>query len=114
MKNTLSLLVPCAIIAVASVPLVFNWVPPNRFYGVRTRRTLSNRELWFRANRFAGRALLIAAGGSAIVFAARPDFASGRSLAGFFVLVVPLAAALLATFAYVRRADADERNPDTE
>jgi uncharacterized membrane protein len=102
-KNALSLLVPCAIIAVASIPLIFNLVPPNRFYGVRTRQTLASRELWFRANRFAGRALLIAAGTSAIVFAARPEYASGRSLAGFFVLVAPLAIALLATFAYVRR-----------
>jgi uncharacterized membrane protein len=101
--SAISLLVPCAIIAVASIPLMLNVVPPNGVYGFRTRKTLTNRELWFRANRFAGCALLIAAGTSAAIFVAQPEYASGHSLAGVVVLVVPLVAALVASFAYVRR-----------
>jgi uncharacterized membrane protein len=96
-------LVPCAIIAVASIPLMLNVVPPNRVYGFRTQQTLTNRELWFRANRFAGCSLFIASGTSAAVFAVHPEYALGRSAMGLVVFLVPLAAALVASFAYVRR-----------
>ena len=103
MASTISLWVPSAIIAVASIPLMLNVVPPNRVYGFRTRQTLANRDLWFRANRFAGCALFIASAASAAVFAIRPEYASGRSLAGLVVFLAPLGAALGASVAYVRR-----------
>jgi uncharacterized membrane protein len=96
-------LVPCAIIAVASIPLMLSVVPPNSFYGFRTQQTLANRELWFRANRFAGCALFIASVTSAVIFAAHPEYASGRSAIGLIVFLVPLVAAVVASFAYVRR-----------
>jgi hypothetical protein len=99
----MSFWVPCAIIAVASIPLMLNVVPPNRIYGVRTPQTLANRDLWFRANRFAGCALFIASGASAAVFAVHPEYASGRSLTGLVVFLAPLGAALVASVAYVRR-----------
>ena len=101
--SAISFLVPCGIIAVASIPIMLNLVPPNRLYGFRTRQTLANRELWFRANRFAGFACFIAAGISAGIFVAHPEYASGRSLAGLIVFAVPLVIALGASFAYVRR-----------
>ena len=99
-----SFLVPCGIIAIVSIPLMLNLVPPNGVYGFRTQQTLANRELWFRANRFAGWALFIASGTSAAIFAVQPEYASGRSVVGLVVFVVPLVAALAASFAYVRRA----------
>jgi uncharacterized membrane protein len=101
--SAFSFLVPCGMIAVASIPLMLNAVPPNRVYGFRTRRTLTNRELWFRANRFAGCALFIPSGVSASAFVAHPEYASGRSFSGLVVFVVPLVVALLASFAYDRR-----------
>ena len=103
MDSAISLLLPCAIIAVASIPLVLGIVPPNGAYGFRTRQTLADPELWFRANRFAGFALFIAAVTSAAVLLALPEYSSGRSLIGVVVLVVPLVMALVASFAYVRR-----------
>ena len=103
MDSPFSFLVPCGIIAVASLPLILSVVPPNRIYGFRTRQTLANRELWFRANRFAGCVFFIASGLSAGIFAAHPEYASGRSFAGLVVFVVPLVIALAASFAYVRR-----------
>jgi uncharacterized membrane protein len=93
----------CGIIAVASVPLILNVVPPNGIYGFRTRQTLTNRELWFRANRFAGCASFIASGVSAGIFVTHPEYGSGRSFVGLIVFVVPLLIALAASFAYVRR-----------
>ena len=103
MSSPFSFLVPCAIIAAASVPLMLKLVPPNRGYGFRTRRTLGDRGLWYRANRFAGCALFIASAISATVFLSNPDYASGRSLVGLMVLVVPLVIAVLASAVYVRR-----------
>ena len=103
MDSAFSFLVPCGIIAVASIPLILNVVPPNGFYGFRTRQTRTNRELWFRANRFAGCAFFIASGVSAGIFVTYPEYASGRSFAGLMVFVVPLVIALAASFAYVRR-----------
>jgi uncharacterized membrane protein len=105
-----SFLVPCGIIAVASLPLILSVVPPNRIYGFRTRQTLANRELWFRANRFAGCGFFIASGLSAGIFATHPEYASGRSFAGLVVFVVPLVIALAASFAYVRRVRGEPKD----
>ena len=103
MDSVFSFLLPCGIIAVASIPLILSIVPPNDIYGFRTRQTRKDRELWFRANRFAGCAFFIASGVSVGIFATHPEYASGRSFAGLIVLVVPLVIALAASFAYVRR-----------
>lgn len=81
---------------------MFGMVPPNGVYGFRTQQTLGSPKLWFRANRFAGFALFIAAATSAAIFLFQPEYASGRSLVGVAVLVVPIVAALVASVAYVR------------
>lgn len=99
-----SFLIPCAIIAVLSIPLMFNLVPPNEAYGFRTQRTLSSPVLWFRANRFAGWALFVASGLSAAVLVGFPEYSSG--MAGLAVFVAPVIVALAASFAYVRRIEA--------
>ncbi len=82
---------------------MLNLVPPNEFYGFRTRQTLASRELWFRANRFAGCALFLASAVSAVVLTFLPEYASGRSFVGLVVYLVPLVAALGASLVYVRR-----------
>jgi len=38
-----------------NVPLALGKIPPNWFYGFRTRKTLSSPEIWYPANRAAGR-----------------------------------------------------------
>jgi uncharacterized membrane protein len=100
MSSEISLLVPCGIIAVASVPLMLNLVPRNNFYGFRTQKTLANDEVWFRANRFAGCALFLGSAASACVLVGYPEYSHG--LTGLAVFVVPLFAALAASLAYVR------------
>jgi hypothetical protein len=99
-------LVPCGIIAVASIPLILGVVPPNNVYGFRTRQTLADPALWLRANRFAGLALFIAAAASAAIVLAVPEYASGRSLTGLFIFVTPLILAVALSFAYLRRIGA--------
>lgn len=52
-------LLPVLFIGVA-IPLLAGRVSPNALYGVRTAKTMASPELWYRANRAAGRAIVIA------------------------------------------------------
>jgi uncharacterized membrane protein len=45
---------------VFGVPMALGLIPPNRFYGYRTRKTFSSVDVWYRANRFSGWSLAIA------------------------------------------------------
>jgi uncharacterized membrane protein len=49
-----------ALAVVLGVPMALGLVPPNRFYGYRTRKTLSSAVVWYRANRISGSSLIIA------------------------------------------------------
>jgi hypothetical protein len=55
----MTLLLPLVTIAI-SIPLVLRKVPPNLFYGFRTKRTLSDTSLWYEANYRGGMNLIIA------------------------------------------------------
>lgn len=46
--------------AALSMPLIGRKVKPNPWYGFRTRRTLSDERIWYDANEYAGRMLLLA------------------------------------------------------
>ncbi len=43
---------------VIALPLVLEKIPPNLWYGFRTRRTLSDPDIWYRANYIGGVDLL--------------------------------------------------------
>jgi uncharacterized membrane protein len=45
---------------VLGIPMALRLIPPNRFYGYRTRKTLSSEDIWYRANRGFGWSLVIA------------------------------------------------------
>jgi uncharacterized membrane protein len=67
MFATLLILITCVLIAVIGIPLGLRLIPPNRVYGVRTRRTLSDESAWFEVNRVGGWALVAAAGLAAVI-----------------------------------------------
>ena len=48
-----------ALILVA-IPLALGKVPPNVVYGFRTRATLADEEVWYDANAYFGRRLIVA------------------------------------------------------
>ena len=54
------------IVAAVSVPMLLGRVPPNQLYGYRTRKTLSSPDIWYKANRVAGRNMF-AAGALALI-----------------------------------------------
>lgn len=43
-----------------SLPLIYQKVPPNHWYGFRVRKTLTDRRIWYAANRAAGLDLFLA------------------------------------------------------
>ena len=103
MTEPISMYVPAALIAALAVPLVLKRVPPNRIYGVRTSKTLSDREIWFRVNRVAGLALIMAVSATLCLYLLEPELASGRSFLGVLALIVPVISALAVAGAYARR-----------
>ncbi len=46
-------LIPALMIGLA-LPMIFDLIPPNHFYGFRTAKTLSSKKIWYRANRASG------------------------------------------------------------
>ena len=48
------------LLILASVPMITERVPPNRWYGFRTPRTQSDPRVWYPANRMAGQYLAFA------------------------------------------------------
>jgi SdpI/YfhL protein family len=53
------------LLAGLSVPMIRRQVPPDRWYGVRIRRTLNNPDVWYPVNAFVGKRLLVVGLGSA-------------------------------------------------
>lgn len=51
--------VPLLFVAI-SLPMALDWIEPNGFYGVRTEATRASEAAWYRANRAAGQAGLLA------------------------------------------------------
>jgi len=94
------LLAACALIFLLGIPLVLKLVPPNRIYGFRTRTTLSQPDLWYRANVFAGYALILAAAVTALIISCVPQVSELQAAA---ILVVLLICATAASFAYLKR-----------
>jgi uncharacterized membrane protein len=95
--------IACLVIAAVSVPMILGRVPPNPIYGFRTRLTLSSPDIWYPANRFAGWALLLAAGLSLALVWLLPAPILGRPGALLAVFVGPLGFSVVASFRYLRR-----------
>ncbi len=55
------------IVVLLGIPLYFRKVPPNRFYGFRTGRTLSDPQVWYEVNRVTGGWMVITGAATAAV-----------------------------------------------
>lgn len=61
LKPIITFTVPCLIFIVISLPLIFKKIPRNHVYGFRTEKTLMNDDIWYKANKYGGKSLLMAA-----------------------------------------------------
>ncbi len=98
-------LVPSIIFFIFSIPLILGLVPPNRGYGIRTPKTLSEPNLWYRANRFGGWALLVSSlvymVMSLVSLSAEKDFTVW--LAHLAAFAIPLLVSLLLIRRFISR-----------
>ena len=94
--------------ALFSLPMAMGIVPPNRFYGFRTGKTLSSPRIWYAANQRAGW-LLFAAGVISLLW----NFWLTHIVHGMplpmmrmWIAIIPASCAIgavLAMFAYLRK-----------
>ena len=103
-----------ALMVVLAIPMILQRVRPNPWYGFKTRKTLSDERIWYPANRYAGKALLIA-GAVVAVSALALYLVAGSAAVGpllgepllfalwLTTLMLPLAACVIASLLYVRR-----------
>lgn len=85
-----------------ALPLIRRRVPPNRYYGFRTPRTLASRSTWYAANEVAGRALLVA--GVVVSLGSLLLFPLARRLPVPLHVVAELALLVVATAWAMRRS----------
>ena len=100
------LLIGAGIIGVLSIPMILKMVPPNPIYGFRTPSTLANEALWYRANTFAGWALLVASLASAMLLVAISRGVLPAAIPEVAAFVVPTVIAVVASLVYLRKAEA--------
>jgi uncharacterized membrane protein len=78
-----------------SIPLVMRKVRPNLFYGFRTRKTLSDPNIWYEANAVGGQALITASTIAALCWPFLMAFL-GREIATFVNLGIVVATTTVA------------------
>ena len=88
-----------------SIPLIQRRVKPNYWYGFRTRRTLNSPQIWYDANAYAGKRLLISGlitTSAAIVLYFIPGLTvDGYALGMTVFALLPLTLGVLQSFRYL-------------
>ena len=94
-------LIPSVIFLLISIPLILGLVPPNRGYGIRTPKTMSEPRLWYSANRFGGWALLV----SSLIYLALTlvSPSAEKNFSVWLIHLVTFAIPLLASLILIRR-----------
>ena len=98
----------CVLFIVLSVPLILEKVPQNGLYGFRTRKTMSDTTVWYKANKFLGYSIVLSSIVSLMVCAIS-DFLPRLLPPSVFihyanvVLIVPIIGALVASSIYLRK-----------
>lgn len=96
------------LLIIVSIPLILNKIPPNLYYGFRLKKTLSNEEIWYKANKYGGKSLLAASLftliGCLILFLDKGRlFSDGASIFSFVLLMVPIQISILLTLRYIKK-----------
>jgi uncharacterized membrane protein len=99
-------LIPSILILIVSIPLVIGWIPRNRFYGVRTRKTLSDERVWYSANKFGGW-LFITSGLIYLLIAVFVPYSTDSASLYWWVhiigLLLPLSISIIMIHSYTKR-----------
>ncbi len=90
------------------VPLIFEKIKPNSLYGFRLPKTMSNEEIWYKANKYVGRDFVVAGGIVMISSLIFLIFKSSFSLVetafiGASILVISVVAILVRGLLYLKK-----------
>ena len=101
--------IPAILFLLLAIPLIFELIPQNPFYGVRTSRTLADKDLWYRANKYIGWALIFSSLFYLLIAALVPSTTTGATNFGRWILhlaafVLPLVLSLLFLRAYLKQS----------
>ena len=92
-----------ALLAGLGIPLWVAMVKPNRFYGVRTARTLGDEAVWYAANRATGRDLVYLGGAALLLSVLLPELGlAGAAYAAVMAVVLAGGGVLVAAIALAR------------
>lgn len=77
------------------IPLSLRKVKQNRLYGFRTKRTLADESIWYDANAYAGKlmiitGLVIAGGATVLIYAGKNLDMNSLALILLAILVIPI------------------------
>jgi uncharacterized membrane protein len=110
-KGLITILVCNAVFILVSVPLVFGWVPRNPIYGYRTRTTLDNDAVWYKANAYFGLrfaiACLVSMASAAVLYRWQGLEPLTYLQTTVVLLAVPVAVGVWLTQRYIRRIAAE-------
>ena len=91
-----------------AIPHIKEKIPPNKWCGFRTKKTLSDKEIWYKANKYMGKELLKA--GCAIIAMALLLFifksrlpAKYGEIVFLVIITIPVAITLVKCLLYLRK-----------
>ncbi|OGL47608.1 MAG: hypothetical protein A2161_15480 [Candidatus Schekmanbacteria bacterium RBG_13_48_7] len=98
----------CVLFIALAIPLILQKVPPNCIYGFRTRKTLSDETIWYKANKFLGYGLVISSLSSLLVFGGGslfPQIIPPSFIVNYAnqILLVPIIVLLVSCFIYLHK-----------
>jgi uncharacterized membrane protein len=95
------------LLIVLSIPLLFDTVKPNQWYGFRTSKTLSDPEIWYKANCFAAKNMIIAGAVIIAEFVILPFFKHRNVMLSivlfYFMVSIPVLVAIVRSLLYLRK-----------
>jgi uncharacterized membrane protein len=86
---------------IISIPLILEKIQPNYIYGFRVKKTLSNKEIWYKANKYIRSGIIVVIG-SIGFFIVEMDTMIVASI-GMLLLMVPLIITLFRAFMYLKK-----------
>ncbi|MBN2556482.1 MAG: SdpI family protein [Anaerolineales bacterium] len=99
------------LLALLGVPMALGRVEPNSLYGFRVRATLDDAELWYPANRYAGRRLIeagIVSTLAAVGFTLLPDLSEDAYAWAYTgLMLTALTLVVVRSFRYLKRLRAE-------
>ena len=96
------------VITVVCIPFLFDRIKPNQWYGFRTPKTLSNPEIWYKANKYMAKNMSIAGMVIMGIFIILPlikhrfDMMLGIVLF-YFIIIIPILVAIIRSLLYLRK-----------